>query len=56
MCDLEEKDISYAKLDSALDQYPSSNTFVLLEVINLTTSTGRINYKLCIGTNGFEIL
>ena len=52
VCETEEKDMFYAKLDSVLDQCPSRDTLVVLGDFNATTGTERDGYEICLGPHG----
>ena len=52
MCEMEEKELFYAKLDSVLDQCPPRDTLVVLGDFNATTGTERDGYEICVGPHG----
>ena len=52
MCEMEEKEMFYAKLDSVLDQCPSRDTLIVLGDFNAVTGTERAGYELCVGPHG----
>ena len=52
MCETEEKEMFYAKLDSILDQCPPRDTLIVLGDFNAATGTERAGYELCVGPHG----
>lgn len=52
MCEIEEKEMFYAKLDSVLDQCPPRDTLIVLGDFNAATGTERAGYELCVGPHG----
>lgn len=52
MCELEEKEILYAILDSIVDQCPPRDTLVVLGDFNTVAGTERDDYELYIGPLG----
>ena len=51
MCEV-DKEMFYAKLDSALDQWPRRDTLIVLDDFNAATGTERVGYELCVGPHG----
>ena len=52
VCEIEEKEMFYAKLDSVLDQCPRRDTLIVLGDFNATTGTERVGYEICVGPHG----
>ena len=52
VCETEEKEMFYAKLDSVLDQCPCRDAFIVLRNFNAVTGTERARYEICVGPNG----
>ncbi len=52
MCETEEKEMFYAKLDSVLDQCPSQDTLIVLGNFTGSTGTERVGYELCVSPHG----
>ena len=48
ICEGDEKEMFYAKLDSILDQCPRQDTFIILGNLNAATGTERTGYELCV--------
>ena len=46
VCETEEMDVFYAKLDSVLDRCPSRDTLVILGDFNATAGTERDGYEI----------
>ena len=53
MCETEEKETFYAKLNSVLDQCPHRDTIIVLGDFNAGSGTERADYKICVGPHGF---
>ena len=49
VCETEEKEMFYAKLDSVLDQCPRRDALIVLGDFNAVTGTERAGYKICVG-------
>ena len=52
MCETDEKEMFYAKLNSVLDQCPRRDVLIVLGDFNATTGTERAGYELCVGPHG----
>ena len=52
VCETEEKEMFYAKLDSVLDQCPRRDAFIVLGNFNAVTGTERAGYEICVGCHG----
>ncbi|MFV0265489.1 MAG: endonuclease/exonuclease/phosphatase family protein, partial [Kluyvera sp.] len=52
LCETEEKEAFYAKLNSVLDQCPHRDTLIVLGDFNATTGTERAGYELYVGPHG----
>ena len=55
VCETEEKEMFYAKLDSVLDQYPRRDALSVLGAVNAVTGTERAGYEICVGPHGSDI-
>ena len=49
VCETEEKEMFYAKLDSVLDQCPCRDAFIVLGDFNAVTDTEGVGYEICVG-------
>ena len=54
VCETEEKEMFYAKLDSVLHQCPSCDEFIVLSDFNAVTGSERASYEICAGPHGFD--
>ena len=52
VCDQEEKEVFYAKLESLLDRCPRRDVLVVLGDFNAVTGTDRAGYEVCVGPHG----
>ena len=52
VCETEEKEMFYAKLDSVLDQCPRRDALIVLGAINVVTGTERAGYEICVCPHG----
>ena len=52
VCETEEKEMFYAKLDSVLDQCPCRDALIVLGDCNAVTGTERAGYEICVGPHG----
>ena len=52
ICEGDEKEMLYAKLDSALDQCSHRDTLIVLGDFNAATGTERAGYELCVSLIG----
>ena len=49
MCETEEEEMFYSKLDSVLDQGPCHDALIVLADFNAVTGTDRAGYEICVG-------
>ena len=52
VCEIEEKEMFYSKLDFLLDQCPHHNALIVLGDFNAVTGTERAGYEICVGPHG----
>ena len=52
MCETEEKEMFYAKLELVLDQCPRRDTLIVLGDFNAVTGSERDGYEICVGPHG----
>ena len=52
LCETEEKELVYAKLDSVLHQCPCRNALIVLADFNAVFGTERAGYEICVGPHG----
>ena len=52
VCESDEKEMFYAKLDSVLDQCPRRDALIVLGDFNAVTGTERAGYEICVGPHG----
>ena len=52
VCEADENEMFYAKLDTVLDQCPRRDTLIVLGNFNAATGTQRTGYELCVGPHG----
>ena len=53
MCETEEKEMFYVKVDSVLDQCPCCDALIVLGDFDAVTSIERAGCDLCVGPHGF---
>ena len=52
VCETEQKEMFYAKLDSVLDQCPRRDARIVLGDFNAVTGSERAGYEICVGPHG----
>ena len=52
VCETEEKEMFYAKLDSVLNQSPHRDAFIVLGDFHAVTGTEKAGYEICVGPHG----
>ena len=52
VCETEEKEMFYAKLDFVLDQCPRHDALIVQSDFNTVTGTERAGYEICVGLHG----
>ena len=52
VCENEEKEVFYTKLDPVLDQCPRHDAIIVLGDFNVVTGIDRAGYEICVGPHG----